>query len=156
MIRRPSRPLHPADRPEVAPGRTPVALRVVPDVPGTDPAGVHRRTLTSRFDLAPERVLVQIVVPRESREVVAGGLAEHATSEAPACERTVDTPEWLDAHEVAQRQHVQRDLKAELPVDVARRVCTLARLVVLHDAARAERIDVDPVDLSREPEIVGE
>src|SRR4029453_8547661 len=35
-------------------------------------------------------------------------------------------------------------------------VRTLPRLVVLDDPARAERIDVDPVDLPGEPEIVRE
>src|SRR5207249_7377941 len=53
-------------------------------------------------------------------------------------------------------EHVERDLEPELGLYLPGRVDALARLVVLDDPARAEGIDVDPVDLPREPDPVGE
>src|SRR5581483_4949956 len=72
---------------------------------------------------------------------------EQAARDAGAGERTVDTAERLDSDEAAQHEHVERDLQLQLFVDLLRRVCAAARLVVLHDPARAERVDVDAVDL---------
>ncbi len=113
--------------------------------------------LARRLDLSPELVLVQVVVPRRSP----GGRRARTRAASPASarspgERAVDAAERLDPDEVAQREHVERDLQPQLAVDVARRVRALARLVVLHDPARAERVDVDPVDLPREPQAVAE
>src|SRR6188474_2549649 len=73
-----------------------------------------------------------------------------------AREGTVDAAERLDADEVAQHEHVERNLQPLLGVDLARRVRALPRLVVLHDAARAERVDVDTVDLPADEETVPE
>ena len=73
-----------------------------------------------------------------------------------AGERPVDAAERLEPDEVAQHEHVERDLQAQLALDLARRVRVLARLVVLHDPARAERVDVDAVDLPRQREPVAE
>src|SRR5205823_13649334 len=67
-------------------------------------------------------------------------------------QRPVEPPQRLDPDEVAQDEHVERDLQPELRLDLRCRVRLLARLVVLDDPARAERIDVDPVDLPREEE----
>ena len=75
---------------------------------------------------------------------------------ALAGERAVETAERLDPDEVAQHEHVERDLQARSCVDLLRRVRRAARLVVLHDPARAERLEVDAVDLSGERQTVAE
>ena len=106
--------------------------------------------------LSPERVLVQVVVLGEARQVVAGGRAQHPPRQPLARERTVHAAERLDADEIAEREHVQRDLQTKIAVDVARRMRAFARLVVLDDPARRERVDVDPVDLPREAQPVAE
>src|SRR5919109_1464227 len=62
--------------------------------------------------------------------------------------------ERLDPHQVAKNEHVERDLEPELGVDARSRVRRLSRLVVLDDPAGAERIHVDPVDLSGQREAV--
>src|SRR5205807_3258626 len=66
---------------------------------------------------------------------------------ALARERPVDAAERLDPDEVAEDEHVERDLQPQLALDLRGRVRGLARLVVLDDPTRAERVDVDPVDL---------
>ena len=115
-----------------------------------------RSSLARGLDLAPERLLVEVVVLREPGKVLARALAEHPARESPPGERAVDAAERLDADEVTEREDVERNLEAKLSVDVARRVRALAGLVVLNDPARAERVEVDPVDLPGEPEIVTE
>src|SRR5437660_134926 len=60
----------------------------------------------------------------------------------------------LDPDEVAKDEHVERDLKPQLGLDLRGRVRRLPGLVVLHDPAGAERIEVDPVDLAGEREAV--
>ena len=62
--------------------------------------------------------------------------------------RPVDPAEGLGPDEVAEDEHVQRDLQLQLRLDLRRRVRGLPRLVVLDDPARAERVEVDPVDLA--------
>src|SRR5205085_600415 len=62
-------------------------------------------------------------------------------------ERPVDPPERLDADEIAEYEHVERDLQLLLRLDLRGRMGVLPRLVVLHDPTGAERVDVDPVDL---------
>ena len=93
-------------------------------------------------------MLVEIVVARETGDAVLLRLG----AQQPACvalsgERPVDPAEGLDPDEVAQDEHVQRDLQLQLRLDLGRGVCGLTRLVVLDDPARAERVEVDAVDL---------
>src|SRR5262249_31547849 len=131
-------------------------LGIVSHVARLDPKRVVGGTLARGLDLAPERLLVQVVVPCEAGEVLARALAEHPSRESPPCERSVDAAEWLDPDEITKGEDVQRDLEAELAVDVACGMGALARLVVLDDPACAERIDVDPVDLPGQIQIVRE
>src|SRR2546429_440493 len=86
----------------------------------------------------------------------AGTLLQQPARHPGSRERAVDAAERLDADEVAQDEHVERDLQAQLVVDLLRRRRRAARLVVLHDPARAERVDVDPVDLAAQEEPVAE
>ena len=79
-----------------------------------------------------------------------GLLAQDPSRLARARERSVDATERLDPDEIAQDEHVQRDLQAQLRLDLRGRMRCLPGLVVLDDPARAERVDVDAVDLSRE------
>src|ERR687891_1176497 len=97
----PSWARNPADRPEVAPLRAAVALRVVSHVSGTDALRVRPRALARRLDVRPKRLLVEVVVAREARKVFARRLAQHAPRVAPAGERAIEAPERLDADEVA-------------------------------------------------------
>src|SRR5947209_7425825 len=152
----PSRPLHAAHGPQVAPRRALAAARVVLDVSGADASGEAPRRLLRARDRVPERVLVEVVGADVSRERLAVRLAQDPARAALAGERTVDAAERLDADEVAQHEHVQRDLEPQLLLDLHRRVRVLARLVVLHDSACAERIDVDAVDLPGERDPVAE
>ena len=82
--------------------------------------------------------------------------AQQAARLALAGERPVEAAERLEADEIAQHEHVERDLQAQLALDLAGGVRVLAGLVVLHDPARAERILVDAVDLPGEREPVAE
>src|SRR5262249_20644498 len=68
----------------------------------------------------------------------------------PTCarERPVEASERLESDEIAEYEHVERNLEPQLALDLGRRVGVLAGLVVLHDPASAERVDVGPVDLS--------
>ena len=75
---------------------------------------------------------------------------------ASARQRPVEAAERLEPDEVAQHEHVERDLEPQLALDLAGGVRVLAGLVVLDDPARAERIDVDPVDLPGESEPAAE
>src|SRR5262249_29712316 len=113
-----SRALHPAHRPEVAPRGAAVALRVVAHVTRTNAGRVLARSLPRRLDLAPERLLVEVVVLREPGEVVASGLAKHPAREPATRERTVDAAERLDPDEVSEREHVEGNLEPELAIDV--------------------------------------
>src|SRR5207253_7863623 len=75
----------------------------------------------------------------------------HEPSRLPRSrERPVEAAERLQPDEVAQDEHVEGDLEPQLALDLSRRVGALARLVVLDDPARAERVDVDAVDLPGE------
>src|SRR5439155_880079 len=71
-------------------------------------------------------------------------------------ERPVDAAERLGADEVAPNEGVERDLEPPLTVDRASGMCAGARLVVLDDPPGAERVEIDPVDLSGEREAVPE
>src|SRR5262249_23694217 len=53
-------------------------------------------------------------------------------------------------------EHVERDLQALLLENLLGRVRRPAGLVVLHDSPRAERLDVDAVDLPRERHAVAD
>src|SRR4029453_8070203 len=53
-------------------------------------------------------------------------------------------------------EHVERDLQSLLLLDLRRRMRVLAGLVVLDDAPRAERVDIDAVDLPRERQAGGQ
>ena len=104
-------------------------------------------------DLAPELVLVAVVVLLEAGDaVVARRRPQEPARRALPGEGAIEPAERLDPDEVAQDEHVERDLEAQLGVDLRRREGRLAGLVVPHDPARAERVEVDPVDLPRERE----
>src|SRR5438105_10700104 len=104
--------LHPAHRPELAPGRALAALRVVLDVAAADAPDETPRELLRTLDLAPERLLVEVVGAREAGHAVVLCLgAEQPTRGALAGERAVDPTERLDPDEVAQDDHVERDLQ---------------------------------------------
>src|SRR5919108_2959626 len=72
----------------------------------------------------------------------------------PAREGAVDPADRLDSDQIPEHEHVEGDLEPQLGFDLRRRMCGLARLVVLDDPARAERVEIDPVDLAREREAV--
>src|SRR5436305_7952851 len=152
----PSRPLHAAHGPQVAPGRALAAAGVVLDIAGPDAAGEAARRFLRGGDRVPERVLVEIVGADVTRKRLPVRLAQNPARAALARKRTIDAAERLDPDEVAQNEHVQRDLEPQLLLDLHRRVGVLAGLVVLHDPARAERVDVDAVDLPGERDPVAE
>jgi len=107
--------------------------------------------LASSLDLTPESLFVEVVVLRESGDAVVLRLGAEQAARLPlAGQRPVETAERLDSDEIAEHEHVERDLELLLLLDLHGRMGVLARLVVLDDAARAERIDVDSVDLPRE------
>ena len=108
------------------------------------------------LDGSPERLLVEVVVPRIARQRLALARAQQAARLPLAGERPVHASERLEADQVAQHEHVERDLQTQLALDLARRVRVLPRLVVLHDPARAERVDVDAVDLPGERQAVSQ
>src|SRR5690348_11636829 len=144
-----SGPLHSAHRPQVAPGRArETALRVVAHVALANAGDGGARLILRPLDLAPEPLLVDVVVARVTRHAVLTRLGpQQPSSDALAGQRAVDPAERLDPHEVAQDEHVERDLQVQLVLDPPRGVRGLARLVVDNHAARAERVSVDPVDL---------
>src|SRR5581483_1875893 len=142
--------------PEVAPRRALAAARVVRDVARADPARRVERPRARPLDLAPERLLVEEVALCDAGQLVARLGAQHPARAARARERAVDAAERLDPDEVAQHEQVERHLQPALVVDLARGVRALPRLVVLHDPAGAERVDVDAVDLPREEDAVAE
>src|SRR5262249_46257313 len=122
-------------------------------VAGADPGDEAARELAGAVDLTPERILVEVVVAREAGDSVVLRLG----AEQPACvalpgKRPVNPAERLDADEVAQDEHVEGYLQLQLGFDLRRRVRGLPRLVVLDDPARAERVEIDPVDLAGERE----
>src|SRR5215213_2455453 len=148
----PLRPLDPAHPPEVAPRGTAVgALRVVPDVAGAHALREAEREVARALDLSPERLLVEVVALHEAGQRVVLRLGAQQAARPPlAGERAVEAAERLDPDEVAQDEHVERDLEPQLLLDLRRRVAGSAGLVVLDDPARAAGVDVDPVDLPRE------
>src|SRR5262249_2260889 len=140
----------PADRPEVAPCRAFAAERIVADVARADAFGKRRRRLPRRFDDAPERLLVEVIVRDVARQRLGLGAPDEAARPARTRDRPVQAAERLEADEVAEHEHVERDLKPKLALDLSRGVGALTGLVVLHHPPGAERVDVDPVDLSGE------
>src|ERR687891_490533 len=144
---------HPAHAVEVAPGGAAgVTERVVADVAPADAPDEAPRVLRRPLDLGPELLLVPVVRLGETGQVLGrGGAQEPARATLPR-EGAVEATERLDPHEVAEDEHVERDLEPELGVDLRGRVGGLPRLVVLDDPARAERVDIDPVDLPGERE----
>src|SRR2546423_1780429 len=100
-----SRPRHPAHRPQVAPGRTLAALRVVPDVAGPDAAGIAGGAFPRRLDLGPELALAEVVLLLEAGDVLTRLGAQHPARAASASEGPVDPPERLDSDQVAQAEH---------------------------------------------------
>jgi hypothetical protein len=129
----------------------------VPDVSAAHALDGPDGQLARLLDLTPEGLLVEVVPVRVPRDaVVARLLAQKSARLALAGERTVEAAERLDPDEVAQHEHVERNLQLLLRRDLRRGMTALAGLVVLHDPARAEWIDVDPVDLSGEGHAGGE
>ena len=143
-----SRAADPAHRPQLAPLGALAAARVVP----TSPA--RMRCASPRVVAGESRPGARTRRPRRSpstssrRAPRPGASARSRPRGLVAGERPVDAAERLDSDQVAEDEHVQRDLEPELLLDLARRVRCLARLVVLHDPARAEWVGVDAVDLS--------
>src|SRR5205085_7847901 len=133
-----------------APGRALAALGVVGDVAAADAAGELARLRARVVDRRPERLLLEVVVARESAQRLALRGSKQPARLALAGERPVEAAERLEADEVAEDEHVERDLQPQLALDLTGGVRVLARLVVLHDPPRAERVDVDSVDLSGE------
>src|SRR4051794_12097625 len=115
-----SRPLHAAHRPEVAPGRAVAALRVVAHVARTDALRVAARTLARALDERPELLLREVVVALEARQVLGRVAVQQAARDASSGEGAVDAAERLDPDEVAQHEHVERYLEAQLVVDLLR------------------------------------
>src|SRR4029079_10363604 len=98
--------------------------------------------------LPPKILFVDVVVARVAgHAVVLCRLAQQATRLPLPGERLVESAERLDADEVPEDEHVQRDLELELLLDLYGRVRGLARLVVPDDPARGHRVEVDAVDL---------
>ena len=124
------------------------------DVAGADPFDEAGRVLLRPLGLRPELVLVEVVALREAGDVLLRLGAEQAAGATLAGQRAVEPAERLHADEVPQHEHVERNLEPQLGLDLRRRERGLARLVVLHDPARAERVDVDPVDLPGQREAV--
>src|SRR5205823_7177868 len=101
--------LDPAHRPEVAPGRALVASRVVPDVALTDAPREPAREVPRSLDERPEGVVVEQIGLREAGQALVQ--AQEAAHLAVAGERAVDAAQRLDPDEVAQDEHVKRDLE---------------------------------------------
>ena len=96
----------------------------------------------------PERLVFEVVARREPRhELLTSGRTEHAAGAALPRQRAVEASHRLHPEQVAEDEHVERDLELELGLDPCRRVGALAALVVLDDAACGERVEVDAVDL---------
>src|SRR5207248_1330384 len=139
-----------------APRRALAAARVVRNVATPDPIGRGAPARASALDLFPERLLVEEVALCQAGQVLVRLGAEHPARAARPGEGAVDAAERLDPDQVAQHEHVERDLQPLLSIDLARGVRPLPRLVVLHDPARAEGVDVDPVDLAADEDAVAE
>src|SRR5215210_3357395 len=91
-----SGPPHPAHRPEIAPLRARAALRVVAHVALANAGDRCLRVLLGAVDLAPERVLVEVVVALEPGQPVLARLGpQQATRGALAGQRAVDAAERL-------------------------------------------------------------
>src|SRR5579884_3375321 len=151
-----SGPLHAAHRPHVAPGGAAAALRVVAHVPGPDALGARARTFARGLHQPPELVVREVVVPLVAGQVAGGVLVQQPPRDPGARESAVHAAEGLDPDEVAEHEHVERDLQLQLFVDLLRRVGAAARLVVLHDPPRRERVDVDAVDLPAQVDSLAE
>ena len=122
----------------------------------TSPSRIRSTTPTAcscARSIPPQNVLlVDVVVLHEPLQpVLARLLAQQPARPRVAGQRAVDAAERLHPDQVAQDEHVERDLQVQLAVDLAggRRA---AGLVVDDDPARAERVAVDPVDLARDRE----
>src|SRR5262249_30674054 len=146
-------PPDPAHAPELTPGRAVATLRVMAHVAGANPGDETSCQLLRPLDLPPERLLVEVVVAREAGHAVLLGLGpkQPASVTLPG-QRPVDPSERLDPDQIPKHEHVERDLQLQLGLDLRRRVGGLAGLVVLDDPAGAERVEIDPVDLSGERE----
>src|SRR5229473_1120725 len=124
-------------------------------IPSSHTARAKRST--SSFDLAPELVLREIVVLREAGDAIFARFSpQQPAGLALAGQRAIETAQRLDADEVAQNEHVERNLQALLGLDLLGGVRVLPRLVVLDDSARTERVDVDAIDLAGQRRPLGE
>ena len=124
------------------------------DVPVADALDEANGVLLRALGLRPELFLGQVVALREPGHVLLGLGAEQSACLPLAGKRAVEAPERLHPDEIAQDEHVERDLEAQLRLDLRGRVRGLPRLVVLDDRPRAERVDVDAVDLPRQRKAV--
>ena len=130
---------HPAHRAELTPRRARALARIVPHVAVSDPGDDRPGTLLRSRDLPPEVLLLGIVARRVPGDAVAArGGPQQPAGLAVTGERPIQPAERLDPDEVAQHEHVQRDLQPQLALDLGRRMRLLPRLVVPDDAARGE------------------
>src|SRR5439155_12733119 len=106
-----SRAGHPADAPEVAPRRTRAAARIVAHVALADALRQRARIGARRLQPRPELVLAQVIVARVSRQLLLRARPQQPARLALAGERPIQPAERLDADEVAQDEHVERELQ---------------------------------------------
>src|SRR5262249_44696813 len=123
-----------------------VPARVVADVARSNPARERPGRVARAVDLPPKVLVFEVVGLGETWHRVLAGAKEPARP-AAARQRPIEAAERLAPDQIPEHEHVERNLQPQLALDVARGVRALAGLVVLDDPARAERVDVDPVDL---------
>ena len=101
-------------------------------------------------DLGVEDGPVEIVRGSKARHLILPGKKQPARA-PPTAERHVDATHRLEAELIPEHEQIQGDLQACLVVNLRRRG-SRARFVVDDDSARAQRIDIDPVDLAADPD----
>ena len=89
------------------------------DVSLPHPPGERGRGLPRRLDDAPERLLVEVVVRDVAGQRLASSARTRPRGVRVAGERPVEAAQRLEPDEVAQDEHVERDLEPQLPLDLA-------------------------------------
>src|SRR6266446_7610241 len=88
-----SRPPHPAHWPEIAPLRALAALGIVQDVAAADAPGEKARGLAGAVDRTPERLLLEVVVPRVALQRLALARSQQTARLPLAGERPIEAAE---------------------------------------------------------------